>query len=125
MANLGGMDALSRYALSKFNALEQMPANSVQLLVAGAAGVLGTGGIISKSIGNPNSIDIHVHPTVTATLAISHSYDGINYIHDATNDIAMTAGTDKIVTIKGANYIKLVPSVAQTAGFLLTLAAKF
>jgi hypothetical protein len=125
MALLSGMDALSRYALSKFNDIAAMPANSIQLLLNGASATLGTGGIISKPIGNPTSIDVFVHPTVTTTLAIFHSFDGVFYIHDTTQDIAMTAGTDVIKTIKGASFIKLVPTLAQTSGFLLYLSAKF
>jgi hypothetical protein len=125
MSGLSGQDALARVMLSKYNDPSQMPANAVQILENGGTATLGTGGIISLPIGNPLSIDIFLHPTVTATLAISHSFDGQNFIHDTTQDIAMTGGTDKIATIKGANFIKFAPSVAQTAGFILILAAKF
>jgi hypothetical protein len=123
MSYLSGGDAASRYFLTKVNDPGVMPGNSVQQLVV--LGTLGTGGIITKPFGNANSIDVFVVPTVTTTLVVSHSFDNINFIHDATQDIAITAGTSKIVSIKSAPYIKFAPSVAQTAGFFLIAAAKY
>jgi hypothetical protein len=106
-------DASWRYFRSKFPYGDVNTNNFDQLLVNNSA--LATTGIISLCFGRPTTVVVAITANISATFSINQSWDGVNFFSDQTNNVVMTAGQTRVVSVIGAGFIQIVPTVAQTA----------
>lgn len=120
---LAGRESLGEVSRAKIPYQEHKN-NFIQNLVAGVPFLAATP-VISKPIGLPDHVDLAITPTVTGTIQVFVSVDGVKFFHDTTLDIAVTAGTDKTVRLNGFPYYKFVASVDQTGAPWLVLLAKY
>jgi hypothetical protein len=111
---ISGQDAIARTYMAKIG-YQECVGNEQQIIVSNGT-INNSTGVTSKDFGNPEKFNVMISATVAATFAVWHSHDGVKFFHDTANDIVFGGAADKVVSVIGANFIRFIPTVAQTTG---------